>query len=69
MPKYPEIHVNVEKSGPTGNAFVIISNVWRGLKKAGVPQEEIDTFIAEARASDYDALLAVCGEWVDMFII
>ena len=69
MPKYPEVHVDVEKSGPSGNAFAVLGNVRKGLRKAGVPQAEIDTFMAEATAGNYEALLAVCEEWVDMFIV
>ncbi len=68
MPKYPEVKVDVDKSGPSGNAYVILYHVVQGLKKIGVSIEEVAEFIAEARSGDYKHLLEVCKEWVDIFI-
>ena len=62
--KYPDIHVQL--SGQDGNAFNLMGIVNRALRKADVPQKEIDQFQAEATAGDYDALLRTCMKWVDV---
>jgi hypothetical protein len=55
MPKFPEIEVQLV--GQDGNAFNILGLVQRAMRRAGVEQSEIDAFIAEATADDYDHLL------------
>lgn len=60
--KHPE--VEVELVGNDGNAFSILANVRRSLRKAGVPQSEIDEFVNEATSGDYDHLLQTCIRWV-----
>ena len=62
--KYPNI--TVELVGNDGNAFAILGTVKRSLKKANVPQEEIDKFMTEATSGNYDYLLATCMRWVDV---
>jgi hypothetical protein len=61
--KYPNIRVNL--SDCDGNAFMILGAVGKALRRAKVPQAEIDAFYAEAQAGDYDNLLRVCMAWVD----
>jgi hypothetical protein len=63
-PKYPDIQVRL--SGQDGNAFAILGAVQRGLRNAGVPQEERDAFYTEATGGDYDALLQTCMRWVSV---
>lgn len=67
MPKY-HFPVRIEKRGPTGNAFYILGAVKSGLKQIGVSPEEIAEYSAAAKSSDYDNLLAVTAEWVDLVI-
>ena len=62
--KYPEI--TVQLVGNDGNAFAILSAVKRALRKGGASQEEIDKFLDEAMAADYDNLLQTCMKWVNV---
>jgi hypothetical protein len=61
-PKYP--HIKVKLVGKDGNAFSILGFVTRAMRKANLPKEEIDKFIAEASSGDYDHLLRTCTKWV-----
>jgi len=63
-PKYPE--VSVQLTGENGNAFVIIGTVTAALRKGRVPEEQIEKYMAEAMAGDYDNLLRVTMAWVDV---
>ena len=62
-PRYPEVQVQL--SGEDGNAFAILGRTAAALRQAGVPQEEIDAFFAEATSGDYDHLLQTTMAWVD----
>lgn len=62
--KYPDIEV--ELLGQDGNAFAILGAVKKALKRAGVPQTEIDAYMAEAMAGDYDHLLQTTMRWVEV---
>jgi hypothetical protein len=62
--KYPDIAVTLV--GRDGNAFAVLGSVQGALRRAGVPQEEIDEFYAEAMSGDYDHLLRTCMQWVDV---
>jgi hypothetical protein len=61
-PKYPDVVVQL--TNQDGNAFFILGTVRRALRKANVPQAEIDLFIHEATRGDYDDLLQTCMKWV-----
>jgi hypothetical protein len=63
QPRYPEIQVQL--SGEDGNAFAILGRTAAALRAAGVPQQEIDAFFAEATSGDYDHLLQTTMAWVD----
>lgn len=63
-PKYPDIHVQL--TGEDGNGFFIISRVMKAMRQAKVPKEEIDAFMDEAMSGDYDNLLRVCMETVEV---
>lgn len=53
-------------TGTDGNAFAIIANVSRCLKKAGL-NELAAEFRSKALASkSYDALLVLCSDYVDV---
>ena len=69
--KYPQIEVQL--SGNDGNAFSVMGNVSRALKRAKdddgkriVSEKQIDQFIEEATSGDYDHLLQTCMKWVDV---
>jgi hypothetical protein len=63
MPKY---EVEVQLSGNDGNAFSIMASVKDALKKAGASKEEIDQYISDSMAGDYDNLLRVAMDWVEV---
>lgn len=63
-PRYPEIEVQL--TGRDGNAFAILGEVQRALRRAGVEPDEIDAFRAEATSGDYDHLLRTCMAWVEV---
>lgn len=62
--KHPEIEVQLV--GTDGNAFAILGKVTGALKRAGVPQSEIEEFRTDATSDDYNHLLAVCMQWVNV---
>lgn len=62
-PKYPDIHVDLV--GEDGNAFFILSRVQKAMRRAHLPEDEIKTFMKEAKSGDYNNLLRTVVEWVD----
>ena len=60
MPKYPDI--TVELVGKDGNAFNILGICRRAMKRAHLPESEIEAFTTEATNSNYDHLLATVCE-------
>jgi hypothetical protein len=63
QPRYPDIQVQL--SGEDGNAFAILGHTTRALRQAGLDQDEIDLYYAEATSGDYDHLLQTTMRWVD----
>jgi hypothetical protein len=63
QPRHPEVQVQL--SGQDGNAFAILGRTTAALRQAGVAQEEIDAYFAEATSGDYDHLLQTTMTWVD----
>jgi hypothetical protein len=64
IPKYPDI--TVQLTGTDGNAFAVLGKVSRALRQAGVPDDERQAFMAEATQGNYDHLLQVVWQWVDV---
>jgi hypothetical protein len=62
--KYPEIKVQL--TGQDGNAFAIMGAVQKALRKAGVPQTELDEYYRESTSGDYDGLLRTAMRWVSV---
>lgn len=56
----------VRLQGIDGNAFVIMGTVTRALRRAGYSQEDIERYRKEAMSGDYDNLLQVTMNWIDM---
>jgi hypothetical protein len=61
--RHPEVPVQL--TGEDGNAFMIIGLVQHALREAGVSDEEVSRFHADATSGDYENLLAICMTWVD----
>lgn len=62
--KYPNVEVKL--LGHDGNAFAILGKVSKALERAGVSREEIEEYKLEATSGDYDNLLQVTMEWVNV---
>lgn len=63
MVKHPEVKVKLV--GEDGNAFFIMGRAARAARKAGLSQEQIKEYQAEAMSGDYDHLLTTTMEWFD----
>ena len=63
-PKYP--HITVALTGHDGNAFVILSRCRKATREAGLSDDEIAAFIAEAMSNDYDHLLQTAMCWFEV---
>jgi hypothetical protein len=64
--KGPLTKPTVKLIGQDGNAFSIMGHVKKALKHAGADKEYIDKYLNEAISLDYDNLLAVSMEYVDV---
>jgi len=53
-------------SGKDGNAFSIMGKVSGALKESGATKEEVIQYQEESMSGDYDNLLKVAGEWVEV---
>jgi ribosomal protein S9 len=58
--------VDVQLTGEDGNAFAIMGAVTRALRQAGATHEEIAKYTTEAMSGDYNNLLRVSMEWVNV---
>jgi len=64
--KAPSTKPTVKLIGQDGNAFAIMGSVKQALKSAGAGKEYIDQYISEATSGDYDHLLAISMEYVNV---
>lgn len=62
----PSSKPTVKLIGQDGNAFSIMGRVKQALIRAGADKEYIDQYLSEATSGDYDHLLAVSMEYVDV---
>ena len=60
--KYPDIEVQL--TGNDGNAYAVLGNVRRAMRRAKVETPEIEKFMKEAMSGDYNNLLQTCMRWV-----
>ena len=58
--------VKVKLSGKDGNAFSILGRVTSAMKKAKVDASIIEAYRKEAMSGDYDHLVMVTMEYVDV---
>ena len=64
--KEPSSKPTVKLIGQDGNAFLILGKVKQALKSAGADKEYFDQYMSEATSGDYDHLLAVSMEYVNV---
>ena len=62
--KYPEVQVQL--TGNDGNAFAILGNCQKEARRAGLTKDQIDEFMNEAMAGDYDHLLQTCMKYFEV---
>ena len=63
MAKY---NVTVSLTEVDGNAFSVMGAVKKALRRHGVKKEELDEYTKQATSGDYDNLLRVTMEWVEV---
>ena len=64
--KGPQTKPTVKLVGHNGNAFSILARVKQSLRRAGADKEYIDKYLKEAISGDYDHLLVVSMEYVNV---
>lgn len=62
----PRTNVEVQLVGQDGNAFAIMGAVTKALRQNGYTPDDIDEYKKEAMSGDYDNLLRVTMEWVEV---
>jgi len=55
----------VQLTDDSGNAFVIIANVRRALKRAGCPAHVIEEYSKKATSGNYDHVLQVSFDYAE----
>jgi len=63
MPKHPDVTVRLV--GEDGNAFSILGRVYSALRRAGY-RESAQKYIDDAKSGDYDNLLRVTMDYVNV---
>ena len=58
--------VTVKLTGNDGNAFSIMAQVSKALRKAGATAEEVEQYMNESMSGDYDNLLRTAMKWVNV---
>lgn len=61
-PKFPNVVVKI--TGKDSNAFSIMGDVAKKLRKGEATADQIKQFYEEATSGDYDHLLQVVMKWV-----
>jgi len=62
----PATKPTVKLTGGDGNAFSIMGRVKKALMRHGADKEYIDRYLSEATSGNYDHLLFVSMEYVDV---
>lgn len=62
----PVRQIEIDLSGPDGNAFMLIGMASRLAKQLGMDEEEVQT---EMMSGDYDHLLSVIEKYFGEYII
>jgi len=66
VPMFPEVEIEIDLTGPDGNAFYILGAVNQALRSAGATKEQTTDFNNDATSSDYENLLEVVARWVNL---
>jgi hypothetical protein len=61
--RYPEILMRLDGAG---DDFRIIGQVTKAMRRAGIAEQEIETFRDEAMSGHDHDLLRICGRWVGL---
>ena len=64
MPKFDTYLVEIDLSGPDGNAMFILARAVNALQDAGATPEQIREYRDLATSGDYNNLLIVTHDWV-----
>ena len=64
--KGPLSKPTVKLTGQNGNAFAVMGLVKNALKQAGATKEHVDKYLNEATSGDYNHLLTVSMEYVNV---
>jgi len=56
----------VNLSDHDGNAYMIMGLVKKALRRAGVPQSVIDTYLTESKSGDYDRLIQTAMKYANV---
>jgi len=64
--KGPQPKPTVKLIGEDGNAFSIMGRVKKALMLVGADKEYVDKYLNEAISGDYDRLLVVSMEYVNL---
>lgn len=59
--KFPKVKVKLV--GEDGNAFAVMGRAMTAARKAGVSRDDINTYMNEATAGDYNHLLRTTCEY------
>ena len=62
----PRTNIEVQLVGQDGNAFAIMGAVTKALRQNGYTPDDIDEYKKAAMSGDYDNLLRVTMEWVEV---
>ena len=62
----PDYTPKVKLARENGNAFIIMAKTIKALQKAGADKEYTDKYMNEAMSGNYDHLLGVTMEYVDV---
>lgn len=61
-----KFNITVQLTGTDGNAFAIMGKVQSALRRAGATKEELEQYYAESTSGNYDNLLRVAHQWVEV---
>lgn len=59
-------HITVKLSDEDGNAFSIMGRVRKAMRRAGLNNDQINEYLEEATAGDYDNLLQTTMKYVNV---
>jgi hypothetical protein len=58
--------LKIQLSDESGNVFSILGRCSRAMRLAGVPTEERDKFMKEAKSGDYDHVIQTVMKYFDV---